>query len=101
MPEPVLVALMRRIFKSKQMADIIRHAHAARGEMKQLAKEFKMLSLSTSVSTPAMDILNTYTNMETLPVIDGSAKISMNLRSVWIGLGLLIGLIVVLILMNT
>jgi 2-dehydropantoate 2-reductase len=100
-PEPVLVALMRRIFKSKQMANLIGHAHAARDEMKQLAKEFKILSLSASVSTPATDLLNTYTNIETLPILDGSAKISMNLRSVWTELGMLVGLIIILILMNT
>ena len=76
-PEPVLVALMRRIFKSEQMADLIGHAHAARDEMKQIAKEFKALSQNTSVPTPAMDRLFTYTDPDIQPVADGSAQIPM------------------------
>ncbi len=59
-PEPILVALMRRIFKSEKMADLIGHAHAARYEMKQIADEFRVLARSTSVPTPAMDHLYTY-----------------------------------------
>jgi 2-dehydropantoate 2-reductase len=76
-PEPVLVALMRRIFKSEKMADLIGHAHAARDEMIQIAKEFKVLAQNTSVPTPAMDRLFTYTDPDIEPVADGSAQIPM------------------------
>ena len=79
-PEPVLVALMRHIFKSKQMADLIGHAHAARNEMKQIDGEFKVLAQSTSVPTPAMNRLHTYNDQDVKPVADGSAQIPMNWR---------------------
>jgi 2-dehydropantoate 2-reductase len=81
-PEPVLVALMRRIFKSDEMADLIGHAHAARDEMKQIADEFKILARSASIPTPALDRLHTYTDLDTQPVADGSTRISMKWRGV-------------------
>ena len=98
-PEPVLVALMRRIFKSKQMADLIGHAHAARDEMKQIDGEFKVLARSTSVLTPALDRLYTHTDPDVQPVADGSSRISMKWRGVGIVLSALVVLIVVLIIL--
>ena len=98
-PEPVLVALMRRIFKSKQMADLIGHAHAARNEMKQIDGEFKILARSTSIPTTALDRLYTYTDSDVQPVVDGSARISMKWRGVRIVLSALVVLIVVLIIL--
>jgi len=94
-PEPILVALMRRIFKSEKMADLIGHAHAARDEMKQIADEFRVLARSTSVPTPAMDRLYTYIDQDVQPVADGSAQIPMKWCGVWIGLCLLAGLILI------
>jgi 2-dehydropantoate 2-reductase len=94
-PEPILVALMRRIFKSEQMADLIGHAHAARDEMKQICDEFKVLARSTSVPTPALDRLYTHIDPAVQPVADGSARISMNWCGVWIGLSMLSGLILI------
>jgi 2-dehydropantoate 2-reductase len=94
-PEPILVVLLRRIIKSEKMANLIGHAHAARDEMKQIADEFKVLARSTSVSTPAMDQLHTYTDPDVHPVADGSARITMNWRGVWIVLGVLAGLILI------
>ena len=94
-PEPILVALMRRIFKSEKMADLIGHAHAARIEMLQIADEFKVLARSTSVSTPAMDRLHIYTDQDVQPVADGSARITMNWRGVLIGFGVLAGMILI------
>jgi hypothetical protein len=90
---------MRRAFKSENMADLIGHAHATRIEMVQIAKEFKALAQSASVPTPAMDRLFTYTDPDIQPVADGSAQISMNRRGVWIGLGVLAGLILILTLL--
>ncbi len=94
-PEPILVALMRRIFKSEKMADLIGHAQAARDEMKQIADEFRVLARSTSVPTPAMDRLYTYIDPDVQPVADGSAQIPMNWRGVGIGLAVLAGLILI------
>ena len=98
-PEPVLVALMKRIFRSDEMADLIGHAHAARYEMKQICAEFKVLAQSTSVPTPALDRLYTHTYPDVEPVADGSARISMNWRGVGIVLSALVVLIVVLIIL--
>jgi 2-dehydropantoate 2-reductase len=95
-PESFLVALMRRIFKSKQMADLIGHAHAARNEMKQIADEFKVLARSSSIPTPAMKRLHAYIDPDFQPVADGSARIVMSWRGIGIGLFAVTGLIVVL-----
>jgi 2-dehydropantoate 2-reductase len=94
-PEPILVELMRRIFKSEKMADLIGHAHAARDEMKQIADEFRVLARSTSVPTPAMDRLYTNIDPDVQPVPDGSAQIPMNCCGIGIGLAVLAGLILI------
>ena len=98
-PEPILVALMRRIFKSEKMADLIGHAHATRDEMVQIAKEFKALAQNASVPTPTTDRLFTYTDPDIQPVADGSAQIPMKWRGVGIVLSALVVLIVVLIIL--
>lgn len=97
-PEPLLVALMRRIFKSKKMADLIGHAHAARDEMVQIAKEFEALAKKAAIPTPAMDRLFKYTDPDVEPVAHGSAQIPMKRHGVVIVLSALVLLIVVLIL---
>jgi 2-dehydropantoate 2-reductase len=81
-PEPILLTILKRIFKSDEMADIIGHAHAARDEMKQIADQFRTLAQSTSVSTPAMERLYTYIDPDVKPVADGSAQIPMKWRGV-------------------
>jgi hypothetical protein len=42
-----------------------------------------------------MNRLHTYTDTDVQPVADGSAQIAMNWRGVWIGLGVLAGLILI------
>ena len=64
------------------MAELIGHAHAARDEMKQLADEFRILAQSTSVPTPAIDRLYSYTDPNARPVADGSDLILMKWRAV-------------------
>ncbi|MCD4731987.1 MAG: hypothetical protein K8R74_15380, partial [Bacteroidales bacterium] len=86
-------------FRSDEMADLIGHAHAARYETKQICDEFKVLAQTTSVPTPALEGLYTYTDLDVQPVADGSARISMNWRSVGIVLSTLVVLIVVLIIL--
>jgi 2-dehydropantoate 2-reductase len=98
-PEPVLVALMRRIFKSEKMADLIGHANAARTEMAQIASEFDALARMASVPTPAIDLLNKYADPAVQPVTDGSAGIMMNWRGVLIGLCVLAGLLLISMLL--
>jgi 2-dehydropantoate 2-reductase len=97
-PEPILVALMRRAFKSEQMADLIGHAHAARNEMKQITTELRALARTTSVPTPAMDRLFACTAPDIQLVADGSAQIPLKWGGMGIAIGALAALIVVLIL---
>ena len=82
-PEPILVALMRRRLNSKaaeiQMAG---HANAARDEMKQIADEFRTLARTTSVPTPAMDRLYIYIDPAVPPLPEGGAQIPLSWRSV-------------------
>jgi 2-dehydropantoate 2-reductase len=60
-PEPLLIALMRRMLTTKTAETVlVGHANAARDEMKHLADEFRELARKTSVSTPALDRLYTY-----------------------------------------
>ncbi|NIQ75442.1 MAG: hypothetical protein GWN67_12505 [Phycisphaerae bacterium] len=82
-PEPILVALMRRLLNTKTAEiEIAGHANAARDEMKQIADEFRALARTTSVPTPAMDRLYTYIDPAVPPLSEGSAQISPSWRSV-------------------
>ncbi|MEO0759846.1 MAG: 2-dehydropantoate 2-reductase N-terminal domain-containing protein [Cyanobacteria bacterium J06648_16] len=64
MPEPILVALLKRWAKTQQFEFmVIRHANAAHDEMQQLASEFQALARQTSVKTPAIDQLETYIDL--------------------------------------
>ena len=82
-PEPILVALMRRLLNTKTAKiEIAGHANAARGEFKQLADEFRALARTTSVPTPAIDRLYTYIDPVAPPLPEGSAQMSPSWRSV-------------------
>jgi 2-dehydropantoate 2-reductase len=82
-PEPILVALMRRLLNTKTAEiEIAGHANAARDEFKQLADDFRALARTTSVPTPAMDRLYTYIDPAVPPLPEGSAQISPSWRSV-------------------
>jgi hypothetical protein len=82
-PEPILVALMRRLFNTKTAEiEVAGHANAARDEFKHLADEFKALARTTSVPTPAIDRLSTYIDPAVAPISEGSAQISPSWRSV-------------------
>ncbi len=82
-PEPILVALMRRLLNTKTAEiEIAGHANAARDEFKHLADEFRGLARTTSVPTPALDRLYTYIDPTVSPLPEGSAQISLRWRSV-------------------
>jgi 2-dehydropantoate 2-reductase len=82
-PEPILVALMRRLFNTKTAEiEVAGHANAARDEFKHLADEFKALARTTSVPTPAMDRLYSYIDPAVPPIPEGSAQISPSWRRV-------------------
>jgi len=82
-PEPILVALMRRLLNTKTAEiEIAGHANAARDEFKHLADEFRALARTTSVPTPALDRLYTYIDPGVAPISEGSAQIPLSWRSV-------------------
>ena len=82
-PEPILVALMRRLLNTKTAEiEMARHANAARDEFKHLADEFRALARSTSIPTPAMDRLYTYIDPAVPTISEGSAQIPLSWRSV-------------------
>lgn len=82
-PEPILVALMRKLLNTRAAEiKIAGHANAARDEFKLLADEFRTLAQTTSVPTPAMDRLYTYIDPTVPPLPEGSAQIPPSWRSV-------------------
>ena len=82
-PEPILVALMRRLLNTKTAEiEMTGHANAARDEFKHLTDEFRALARTTSVPTPALDRLYTYIDPAVPPLSEGSARISPSWRSV-------------------
>ncbi|MEL6319229.1 MAG: 2-dehydropantoate 2-reductase N-terminal domain-containing protein [Cyanobacteria bacterium J06626_14] len=61
LPEPIVVALLRRWASTKHFEIVaVHHANAARDEMQQLADDFKVLARQTSIATPAINKLNSY-----------------------------------------
>lgn len=82
LPEPLLIALLRRGFASERAAVALAgHANAARDEMQCLADEFRALTRATSVPTPATDRLYAYLDPTTPPLPDGSATIPLDWQS--------------------
>jgi 2-dehydropantoate 2-reductase len=82
-PEPILVALVRRLLNTKTAEiEMAGHANAARDEFKQLADDFRALARTTSVPTPAVDRLYTYLDPAVPPLSEGSAQIPPSWRSV-------------------
>lgn len=65
LPEVLNMKAVQGLLRSK-FAEVAfaRHARAARDEMRELAKEFRSLTEQTSVSTPHIDLLRSYTEGE-------------------------------------
>jgi len=89
LPEPLLLALMRRMVESDTTSIKIGHALGARNEMKTIADELRRLAGTTSISTPAMDRLYPYLDPSTEPVSAGSSEIPVNWNALWIVFGAL------------
>jgi 2-dehydropantoate 2-reductase len=89
LPEPILLAVMRRMVKSDTTTIKIGHAQGAREEMKLMDHELRALAKKTSVPTPAMDRLTQYLDPKVEPLADGSAEIPLNWSWVWIVLPVL------------
>ncbi len=98
LPEPLVLAVMRRRVESDTMRIKIGHAVGARNEMKTIADEFRALAERTSVPTPAMDRLYRCLDSSQQDLADGSAEIPVNWNAVWIALGIVAFLVVVFFL---
>jgi hypothetical protein len=69
---------MQRAFVRESMEiSLVKHANAARDEVKHLADEFRNLANSTTVPTPATDQLRPYLDPASPLMPDGSSAIPM------------------------
>jgi ketopantoate reductase len=85
-PEPILILAVRRLLANELMeVALVKHANAARDEVKHLADEFLALARATSVPTPTIDRLYPYLDPDTPPVADGSAEIPLRWGSLLAG----------------
>jgi ketopantoate reductase len=99
LPEPLLVFLLQRLLANELMeVAMVKHANAARDEIKHLADEFLALARATSVPTPTIDRLYPHLDPDTPLMPEGSAEIPLDWRGVWVGLGALAGVLAGLIL---
>jgi 2-dehydropantoate 2-reductase len=93
-PEPFLVFLLSRLLDTRfAELGVAGHVNAARDEMRLLANEFKSLSESTSVSTPAVDILYDHIDPATPATGVGSARIPLDWRQAWVYMSVLGGVV--------
>ncbi|MCL5996887.1 MAG: hypothetical protein M1546_12650 [Chloroflexi bacterium] len=94
-PEPLLVLWMQRgMATPRAELAMARHANAARDEMKQLADEFQVLARRSGSSVPAIDRLYTFIDSQAPVLSEGSAQLSLDWRSVLVGVGVLAGIAV-------
>ncbi len=94
LPEPLLVWVLRKRFADERMEiAMVKHANAARDEIKHLTDEFLTLARTTQVPTPNIGRLYPYLDPETPLMPEGSQKIPLDWRGVWIGAGVLAALV--------
>ena len=86
-PEPILVLMLQRLLGHELMeVAMVKHANAARDEVKHLADEFLALARATSVPTPTIDRLYPYLEPDASALPDGSAEIPLRWGGVFLGL---------------
>jgi 2-dehydropantoate 2-reductase len=76
LPEPLLVAFMRRRVASEAFAIKIGHGLAAREEVALLAADLAALAEAASIATPATKRLTRYLDPSVEPLADGSQELS-------------------------
>ena len=90
LPEPILVFMLQRLLANEMMeVAMVRHANAARDEVKHLADEFLALARTTPVPTPTIDRLYPHLDPDTPLVPEGSAEIPLKWGGVLVGAGVL------------
>jgi hypothetical protein len=91
LPEPVLVwGLRKRLQGEWTETAMVRHAVAARDEMKYLADEFLALARTTSVPTPNIDRLYPFFDPETPSMAEGRAEVPLRWGSALAAVGVLV-----------
>jgi 2-dehydropantoate 2-reductase len=76
-PEPLLVAMMRRMVASDEMSVKVGHTAGSRDEWRTIADELGALTARAGLPTPAMDRLYRYLDPAAEPLADGSAQIAL------------------------
>lgn len=98
LPEPLLVALLGRLFESEfAEMGIGQHADDSPDEMRQLAAELSELSRAASVATPAADRLRGHLDPAAPPIPEGSVRTPIDRRAAGVAaaLGAAVGVLVV------
>jgi 2-dehydropantoate 2-reductase len=91
LPEPILVwGYQKRLHGALIETAMVRHAVAARDEMKHLADEFLALARMTSVPTPNIERLYPFFDPDTPPVSEGSAEMPLQWGAVLAAAGVLV-----------
>jgi|GEM_PF-212982 len=94
LPEPLIVAVLQKRFKSPQVELVLtRHANAARDEMTTLAEEFQVLALLSGKPTPAIDTLYSYTDPGVAPLPAGQAQMQVDWKPTLIAGGVVLSLV--------
>jgi len=97
LPEPLLAPLLRLGMNSRRAeVNIAGHANSARDEMTFLADGLWKLVQDSQVPAPSLKCLYAYVNPKQPPITEGSQRIAMDWKGVWVGLGMLVGSITLL-----
>lgn len=81
LPEPILIAIMKRMIADEASAIKLGHSLAARREMALLAADFAALADACSVETPAMKRLARHADPSADPIADGSHELQPRWRA--------------------
>jgi len=94
LPEPLLLVLLRLVVNTQAGEyNMAGHANAARDEMKLVADEFYNLVKASGRLSSAITQLRTWLDPAAPPLAEGSAALPVDMRSVWVISGLVLGLL--------
>jgi 2-dehydropantoate 2-reductase len=94
LPEPIAVAILRKLFASETARiGIAVHANNARDEMYFLAREFQALMQSTAVATPNLAQLFAIIDADQPAIPQGSKTTRLNWKPVLIAAGIFAGIL--------